>query len=179
MSGSLLFLETDDFFIKANDGEKDMLCHRTSGYSLILFYSSECKYCPMFKSIFLNLPKSVVGCNFGIVNVDSNKKLIMASQSTTSPIKFVPFIIFYYNGRPIMSYNQDPNEEQIKKFIVDVSNHIQKKQQFSKETFTKKQQSNVVSPQSSIPAYCIGQPICGNNNVCYLTMISAYDAKKN
>jgi hypothetical protein len=175
MSGSLFFLETEDFFIKPGDGEKDMLCHRTQGFSLILFYSIECKFCPLLKSIFINLPKSVNGCTFGIVNVDTNKKLVLASQNTTSPIKFVPFIVFYYNGKAFLSYQGEPNEDKIKNFIIDASKHIQKKQQFSKEAMVKK------PPQTeagNIPAYSIGKPYT-SGAVCYLNMVEAYNSTPN
>ena len=169
MSGSLLFLENEDFAIQP--GQKgDILCHRIPGFSLILFYSTNCTYCHSLIPIFKRLPGSVAGCQFGMVNVMKNKETIRLSQSTIVPIKYVPFIVLYYNGRPFISYKGPYDEEEIKRFIVDISNNIQKKQQFSKEVVKEK-------PNQGIPDYTIGIPVC-SGGVCYLDFKEAYDGKQ-
>lgn len=179
MSG-LLFPENEDFFIQ--QGQKgEIMCHRIPGFSLILFYSTNCEYCHALIPIFKRLPGSVAGCQFGMVNVLKNKEALRLSQSTIVPIKYVPFIVLYYNGRPFISYKGPYDEEEIKRFIIDISNNIQKKQQFSREVVREKQQQGpeflkgIGVPVSSgksaqpVPDFLkgIGVPVC-SGGVCYL-----------
>ena len=92
------------------------------------------------------------------------------SEKTITPLKFVPDMIIYYDGRPLMRYEGAYNDAYIKKFVLDIANNMQKKQQFAK--------NQVKEPQAGtgIPAYCIGKPISGDKGqqVCYLSNESAY-----
>jgi hypothetical protein len=89
------------------------------------------------------------------------------SQQTISPIKYVPYIVLYVNGIPLMLYQGPSTEKDITDFIVDVSTKLQKKQPFSKEK-VKDQET------SGIPSYTIGKPICGDGKLCYLEFANAY-----
>ncbi len=167
MSG-LLFLTSEDFSIQR--GVKgNTLCHNINGFSLILFYSTHCSHCQGLIPIFKTLPGSIGGCQFGIINVSTNKGCIEMSQNTNTPIKYVPLIILYINGQPFMSYTGPYNIDYIKNFVIDAANNVQKKQQFSKEKVKE-------DPNMGIPAYTIGKPICGNDKVCYLDFTNAYIA---
>jgi thiol-disulfide isomerase/thioredoxin len=166
MSG-LLFLTSEDFTLQK--GQKgDILCHNISGFSLILFYSPHCGYCKTLIPIFKKLPGSIGGCQFGMINVSANKSCIELSQNSVAPIKYVPYVVLYVNGKPFMVYKGPGVEEEIKKFVIEVANNIQQKQQFSKEKV--KEDNN-----TGIPAYTVGKPLLGNNNVCYLEFINAYN----
>ena len=84
---SLLFLGNDDFTITKNArGDGNILCNFIPNYSLILFYSTQCQYCHQIIPIFKTLPGIISGCQFGIVNVSQNKKLINMSKNTILPI---------------------------------------------------------------------------------------------
>jgi thiol-disulfide isomerase/thioredoxin len=159
MSG-LLFLTSSDFSItKGTKG--NILCHGIQGYSFILFYSTQCEYCHTLIPIIKKLPGTIVGVQFGMINVSSNKTCIQMSQNTISHITYVPLCILYINGKPFMKYSgpADPNE--IRRFIIEVSTKIQNKQKFSEET--------VKDNGKELPAYCIGHPLCGTeDNVCYI-----------
>lgn len=165
MSG-LLFLSSEDFTVQR--GVKgDILCHNIQGFSLILFYSTHCQYCQDIIPVFKTLPGTVGGCQFGMVNVSTNKSCVEQSQSTIAPIKYVPYIVLYINGKPFMVYKGPSSAEEIKKFIIDIANNLQQRQQFSS---TEKKENT----QEGIPAYTIGKPICGNDKVCYLDFTKAY-----
>ena len=166
MSGPILFLTSEDFEIqKGADG--NALCHNINGFSLILFYSTYCDHCQTLIPIFKKLPGTINGCQFGMINVSTNKIIVEKSQDTISAIRYVPFIVLYVNGKPYMIYKGPHEESEIRKFIIEVANNIQKKQQFSKE---KVKEGNA----GGIPAYTIGKPLCGNDKVCYLTFNGAY-----
>ena len=169
---ALLFLSDKDFLVTKHP-QGTVLCNRIRGLSLILFYSTQCVYCKEFLPVFKRLPGSISGCEFGIINVSvgNNRQVVESAKSTISPIKYVPLIILYVNGRPVMRYDGPENDIEIKKFIVEVSSKLNTKQQFTPS------QNQVIKQKSSgIPAYCVGKPVKGSkkDKVCYLEWDKAY-----
>lgn len=162
---SLLFLSTDDFGLEQTENG-DVLYHEIRGFSLILYYSTQCEYCQRIIPIFKRLPELINGCQFGMVNVSMNKTLIQMSLNSSSPIRYVPLLILYINGRPHMRYEGPHEENDIRRFILEVSNSVQASG-FSE-----------VLKEKSIPAYTIGQPLCGEDGVCYLEFDSEVGYKK-
>ena len=74
MSG-LLFLAFEDFKqIEGNRG--NIMCTEIPGFSLILFYSTQCNFCQNMIPIFRKLPGSISGCQFGMINVTKNKEIV-------------------------------------------------------------------------------------------------------
>ena len=171
MSGGLLFLTSDDFNIQKGT-KGDIMCHSIPGFSLILYYSTHCTHCQSLIPIFKKLPGTIGGCQFGMINVSTNKKAVELSQTTIAPIKYVPYIVLYINGKPFMVYKGPYVEEEIRRFVLEIANNVQKKQQFSKEKVKEDPE------EGGIPAYCIGKPLCGNDKVCYLSFNGAYNAVK-
>ena len=166
MSG-LLFLTSDDFTVtKGTKG--NIMCHAIPGFSLILFYSTQCQYCQTLIPIFKKLPGTIGGCQFGMINVSSNKSCVRMSKETVAPITYVPYIVLYINGRPFMKYQGPHDCGEIRRFILEVAQKVQSKQKFSSE----KVKEDV---RGGIPAYTIGHPLYGpDENVCYLPMDEAY-----
>ena len=152
---SLLFLSTDDFSLSKGENG-GVMHHEIGGFSLILFYSTKCVHCQKIIPLFKRLPDIVNGCQFGMINVSMNKSLLGMSMSSSTPIKYVPLIILYINGRPYMRYEGPPDENDIRRFILEVSNTVYESG-FSQ-----------VAKEKKIPAYTIGQPLCGEGDVCYL-----------
>ena len=98
----------------------------------------------------------VTGCQFGVVNVSTSKKLVDMTRQTTSPITYVPLLILYVNGRPYMKYDGEKSDTAIRNFIVDVSKTIYV------NGFTKSMR------ERGIPSYTVGHPLFGESEVCYL-----------
>ena len=167
MSG-LLFLTSDDFNIQK--GQKgQVLCNSIQGFSLILFYSTQCEYCQTLIPIFKQLPGNVGGCQFGMINVSHNKQAVMLSRETIAPIKEVPYIILYVNGKPYMRYKGPQEPTEIARFVVEVAKNVQANQSFPKEDTRIKENSK------GIPDYTIGHPLKGpDDKVCYLEFNTAY-----
>ena len=165
MSSGILFLTTEDFVL-TKDAKGSTLKNLINGFSLILFYSPQCPHSKNLLPIFKKLPNNVGGCQFGILNVSANKMIIEMSKNTLSCIKYVPLIILYIDGRPIMLYEGPADINEKKRFIVEVSKKIQNKQKFSEQE--QKQIPN------SVPAYCLGNPLFGDSNKTYLIMDKAY-----
>ena len=170
MSG-LLFLTGDDFQVK-NGTKGAILCNGIRGYSLILFYSTQCAHCRTFIPIFKRLPGTIGGCQFGMANVSIDKsRLIKMAKPTIAPITYVPYVVLYVDGKPYMRYNGPQDEEEVRRFVVETARHINSKQAFSEDVTVKQDK------EKSIPAYCIGNPLYGcEDGVCYLPMNEAYTA---
>lgn len=167
MSG-LNFLSHQDFTVKKGVNG-DILCTSIPGFSLILFYSTHCSFCKKLIPVFKKLPGTINGCQFGIINVSQNKETIRMSKATIAPLKYVPYIILYINGKPFMIYKGPHDENELRRFVIDVANNIQKKQQFVKTATIKKL-------KKAIPEYCTGVPICGEEDgICYLSELEAYE----
>ena len=164
---SLLFLNTNNFkILKSERGT--LLCNDIKGFSLILFYSTQCDHCHAIIPLFKQLPQYVQGCKFGILNVSKNNKLVELSKDTIAPLEYVPYIILYTNGKPFMRYEGKPDIESIKDFILDVQKNLKHKEQF-----TVNKEKPVEKPH--IPAYTIGKPVSGNGDKrCYLDFNIAY-----
>jgi hypothetical protein len=171
MSG-LLFLTSEDFHIQRGS-KGPIMCTSLQGFSFILFYSTQCEHCQSVIPIFKRLPGSVGGCQFGMINVSHNKQCIMMSRQTIAPIQVVPYIVLYINGKPYMRYNGPHDPKEIGRFIVEVAQKVQEKQDFTKDNRVKK------DPSGGIPAYTIGHPLCGpDDKVCYLEFDDAYGNDK-
>lgn len=163
---SILYLESNDFVVTPGNPEKDksaptqsVLRNKiTKSFSLILFYTSgdKCQYCPGVKQLFPRLVGKVSNCQVGMINVSLYPQIYQMSQSTTTPIEFVPLIIFYVNGVPFKQFGGNYTEENLLKFATEVS----------KLAYT-----SAVSGEE-IPEYTIGRPL--SKKVCYLNFENAY-----
>lgn len=171
---ALLFLTSDDFNIqKGNKG--NVLCHTIPGFSLILFYSTQCAHCQKLIPNFKKLPGTVGGCQFGMINVSTNKKCIMMAKETITPITYVPYIILYHNFRPWIRYNGPNDVNEIRRFIIEVANKMQTKQKFIEDPTSA---PNIKKKKGRIPEYTTGIPLCGEDEKHYLIYEEAYPDKK-
>jgi len=171
MSG-LLFLQSDDFFV--DQGQKGrILCTNIRGLSLILFYSTECGFCQKFIPMFKTMPGRINGCQFGMINVSKNKDVVFMSRDTVAPIKYVPYIILYVNGKPFVRYDGPHDEREIVKFVIDVASKLNNREKFAGNNTTSSG-GEIKDTGKGIPAYTIGVPLCGEDGVCYLNFDDAY-----
>ena len=176
MSG-LLFLTSDDFTVQ--DGTKGkILCNPIPSFSLVLFYSTQCKHCKTLIPIFKRLPGTISGCQFGLLNVGTNMKVVQKSKGTVTEIQYVPLIILYINGKPFMRYAGKYDKDEITQFVVSMSKRVQTKQAFSNTNNNQnKSDPNIQEdPRGGIPEYSIGKPLKGDGrlDVCYLEFKNAY-----
>lgn len=168
MSG-LQFLTSDEFQIQRGT-KGPILCTTLQGFSLVLFYSTQCQYCQSLIPIFKKLPGSVAGCQFGMINVSRNKQCVMMSRQTIAPITEVPYIVLYVGGKPYMRYKGPHDQAEIGRFIIEVSQKVQTNQNFNKDDQRIKN-----NEQTGIPDFTIGKPLFGpDNKVCYLEYDNAY-----
>ena len=167
---ALLFLTSEDFSV-AKGQKGDILCNNIKGYSIVLFYSTHCVHCQTLTPIFKGLPGTIGNCQFAMINVSTQKNVVAMSRNTIAPITFVPYIIFYVNGKPFMKYNGPHDAGEIRRFIVEITRNLQSKQKFFEETTAKHEK------EKKIPEYTIGIPKSCDDGVCYLEFEEAYEKK--
>lgn len=166
---TIVYVQPDNFFVSSQTNE---LCHIVRGFSFVLFTSKQCVFCKDIEPVFRNLSNHIDGCTFIEMDVDQQRQKIRTiAAGSTTPINYVPYLLFYINGRPTARYvpeEQAPqlNFEQMKQFLITQS----------------KSKGNVNSTRSTlyspaIPKYSLGKPICTNKNVCYLGYDHAYKKK--
>jgi thioredoxin-like negative regulator of GroEL len=148
-------LTRDDFRLTLMNS-MTVLSHEIKGFSVVLFYSPQCVYCKQFIPIFKHLPDVLNGCQFAMINVSVNKSLVTLSQQSNTPITYVPLIILYINGRPYIRYTGPLVENDLRRFIIDVSNKVHE------SGFTHVLKTN------GIPDYSMGKPLYGEDEVSYL-----------
>lgn len=142
---SLLYLTPHDF--------NENMHHKIVNTSIVLFYATTCQHSLQLLPIFKKLPKTVNGgCQVGLFNVGFYQEIIPRSQNTDTPIKYVPYIVMYNNGVPFIQYEGEQNEKAIIEFIKTMIDKI-------------KQETKRVKR-----AYCEGQPLCGDDEECYLVV---------
>jgi thiol-disulfide isomerase/thioredoxin len=176
MSG-LLFLTADDFTVE-NGTKGKILCNPIPSFSLVLFYSNQCKHCKTLVPIFKKLPGTIGGCQFGLLNVGTNMKVVQKSKGTVTEIQYVPLIILYINGKPFMRYAGKYNQAEIVQFVVSMSKRVQTKEAFVNKNNNSLKPDPAIKedPRGGIPAFSIGTPLKGDGrfNVCYLDFQNAY-----
>jgi hypothetical protein len=169
MSG-LLFLQTDDFSIQ-HGTKGDILCNGIRGISLILFYSTKCEYCHNLIPVFKRLPGTIGGCQFGMINISMEHRIVEMSKHTIAPIKYVPLIILFVHGKPFIRYDGPHDIQEIQKFLIEVTTKLQTKDKFTSDKVKESKNGK------EIPAYTVGHPLCGQDEVCYLEFDEAYPGK--
>jgi hypothetical protein len=89
------------------------------------------------------------------------------SKETICEIKYVPYIVLYFNGKPYIRYDGPYDAREVANFVIEISTKLQNKEQFV---------SDRIKPQEkSIPAYCVGTPI--SERISYLHFEEAYTKK--
>lgn len=170
---SLLFLETDDFYV-TNGTKGTILCNKIKRLSLIMFYVTECQYYGQYIPIFKVLPTYLNGCHFGIINLSQNFGVVEMSRKTVLPITAVPLILLFVDGKPYWQYSGSANIDEISNFVIQMSQEIDKRYSTMGSTNSRiPQHTNytIKNPDHPVPAYCLGMPLYGDEEESYLTFI--------
>ena len=133
------------------------------------------------------------GCHFGTINVSDNMNIVKASMKSTTPIKYVPYCIMYIDGVPFMRYDGTRNIEQIKTFVFEIAGRLQRKtgpvvrDEFGvgggggggggggSATPSHPRHVNHTDGDDKVPVYNMGGKPKNSEDVCFLTLSSAYN----
>ena len=94
--------------------------------SIVLFMTPNCPYCHMFYPIYEKIAQNVPRFKFCILNADKYKNVAISSLTTTTPIKSVPYVIAYNNGKAVAIYSGPKKYDDVLDFIRELSKNIDK-----------------------------------------------------
>jgi thioredoxin-like negative regulator of GroEL len=166
----MLYLDKADFIISKPPGEnvqnKLILKNKiTNSFSLIMFSGNDCDYCKELKPIFQKLVGTISNCQIGTVNISLQPDLAKLSQQTTTPIRYVPLVLFYINGTPFKEFGGNYTEANLRQFVNEVS---------LKAFEIMGLQKNGQPEDGEISKHSVGKAI--SKKVCYLNFDNAYNA---
>lgn len=179
MSG-LLFLQSCDFNVQSSTRGGEIVCNNIRGVSLILMYATKCEFCRRLIPIFKRLPGSIGGCQFGMINIESERDIVRLSNNSLVPITYVPLIVLYFNGKPFIRYDGPHEEADIRAFLIDVTTRLQTKERFSSGTNAAGNgagNKHTGGRAKDIPAFTIGYPLWGDDDEIYKEFEEAYPGK--
>lgn len=168
------FLTADDFSLSGQTLQVSI----SSGYSLILFHSSRCPHCGMAQQILSLLSETVVGCDFGMINLDDNKGVIRTAAKSNLKLEYVPLLVFFANGKAYMMYAGPLEEGNVREFIEQVA------KAYAEEYASQKRggDPNGRTLLEDVEGCDINDEVCKADYVrrqtgCYVTMKEAYGVK--
>lgn len=165
---SFTYLDDNNFYLAKGQQGKILLCSNLEGVSFVFFYSTNCPNCQPGIDVFRNLKDKFQQIKFCIVNINENPNIITKSNTSCTPIEYVPYLVLYFNGKPFLRYDGEIVQEELVTFLVEVMKRIDNKIKFSKSE---------KSEESDIPEYAGGVPfnIVCNKNKCYVKYSNAYN----
>jgi hypothetical protein len=92
-------LSNESFYIDNSTG-KPLFCSKLPGISFVVFHSSTDEVSQNFMGQFRMLPGSIHMCTFAECDIYRQREVIWKSNQTSVPIRYVPFMILYINGKP-------------------------------------------------------------------------------
>jgi len=162
---TLLFLNSADFRLEEEEGKTTgtLLCEKTSELLIVLFYSTNCPHCGPARATFNTVVSQFVqGCKFGMINITQNPKVTHLAKTSKTPIRYVPFILAFFRGRPLADY----------KSAITQPNLVQFVQQCYASIKTKVDAFGAVKKEAEVTPFT-GVPVC-DEGVCYLSFDHAY-----
>jgi thioredoxin-like negative regulator of GroEL len=158
---ALLFLNTTDFELNGDE----LFCRKADGLMMVLFYSNGCPHCGPARNVFNSVASQFMQgkCKFGLINISQNPKVPQLARNSKTPIRFVPFILAFFNGRPLVPFGSQITPQTLVQFVQQCFGSIQDKV----DAF------GAVKKDDEIPAYTVGVPVC-EDGVCYLSFDDAY-----
>ena len=167
-------MKTGDF---STDANKSLMSSIKDGYSLVLFHSTRCPHCESARRILTRLNDTVVGCEFGMINLDENRGIISTANKSNLKIEYVPLFVFFANGTAYMMYAGPLDEGNIRQFIEQVA------QAYADEYTSNNRGGDRRTLIEDFEGCDVNDEVCKADYVkrqqgCYVTMAEAYSNRK-
>lgn len=171
---SVVVLTNQNFKLGRSRSDNKLLLFNTLDHmSVVLFYSQTCEYCPAYVDRMIDLTNRVGNCTFCICNVDDYPSIIQLSNQSDMPLTYVPYVVLFIRGMPIMRYDGQPEINEMILFIQRAADHIRQHFMTSNGQLDIPEASDVNT--LAIPEYSLGRPMKGTSRTrrCYLKMSNA------
>ena len=162
---STLFLNGADFQLDSDN----LVCPKARGLLILLFYSTSCPHCGPARQHFNGVASQFMqgNCKFGMMNITQNPRVTQMARASKTPIKYVPYVMAFFNGRPLAICSTACTAQNLIQFVRRCFDSL--KGQVDAFGSAKK--------EDEIPAYAMGRPVC-EDGVCYLTYDDAYSSAR-
>jgi hypothetical protein len=124
------FLRIEDFHLERSPDGHILLCPDIQGVSIVTYYASNNHNCDIFIQQFKAMHRSIMNCTFAELDVRQHYKIVSLSKKSNTPIKGVPYILLYINGRPYREYTGVREPKLIINFIMNTLSEMQATQSF-------------------------------------------------
>jgi len=164
---SVKFLSNDHF---SDAGGRALRCN-IPGITFVMFVTDNCPNCKAAMPVFYKLSNVQMRVTWAIANVGTYRQLIAMAKNTNTPIRAVPMLILYVNGRPHANYKGDNrSEDEINNFLNKVLSSIdQNPQKFNANNNVQQnpypQQQQTYQPQQQQDVAMQGESMNMPNNV--------------
>jgi thiol-disulfide isomerase/thioredoxin len=173
---TLKFLSDRDFVLIDGKMGTNLCLTKREGITLVLFYSTTCESCerfiPQYKEVSLKFPN----INFCLINLFKYKQVGKVALKTTTPIHFVPYIIFYKNDKPWMVYGDDPRSKKTIMTYNDLYRNLSKlvisnptRQSFTKMRQLSDEEIEIIEANKNGGLGIPYNIVCDSDR-CYLTL---------
>ena len=112
---SIISLSTQDFYLTGRRSRT--LNIKLGGFVLVFFKMQECKWCGSFNKVFHQLAQQDKRVQYAVCDLTSNRQVAAMSKNTNSPIRTVPWIVFYADQIPIAKISGFKQLGSVKDFI--------------------------------------------------------------
>lgn len=169
---NLIYLTTNDFYI--GDGSKGkLLCNNLKDLTFCFFHADpeRCEHCEELLPIFKKLPHFIKSCKFALVNLNKNPDCIKMSNTTITPLEYVPYLMLYVNGRPFLRYDGERNLQELVDFINEAINRLKTKTKFVDNKNQSKIEDEKLGYTTGVPYNVICDEESGKCYVKYLDIM--------
>jgi thioredoxin-like negative regulator of GroEL len=183
-------LETTDFNVtkitnkKTNETTKILTLSNIKIPTIVFIYSTTCPHCANAAPVISEVAKNTQVFKICFLNVTKNKDIALASLETTTPIKAVPYICAYNDGKPIAIFNGKKDYDSLMGFLDKVKEIIQQSGQSLTVNFMNNNQKAQQNPQQPKKESLddlnsgMGVPynvVCSDKGQCYLSFDQIYE----
>lgn len=141
-------LSSQHFVLRHNDKSLNIT---KPGFTLVFFKMDGCKGCRAFEPIIFQLSRQEKRVDYAVVNLSHNRDITLMSRNTRTPIRKVPFIIFYAEGQPVKVFTEKKkNLPVLRNFVLRTLGELQAR---SSQSFVSQPRSGSYPQQTQPPSH--------------------------
>ena len=108
-----------------------MLCNVQAPIMFVMFKTENCAYCQQTAPIFFDLSQREIRTKWAIADVSKYRNIIAMAKASSTPLRAVPMMILYINGRPHANYKGKRTAQHIYTFLNKILSSINTNRTFA------------------------------------------------
>jgi len=103
-----------------------ILMLKISKPAVVLFKIAGDQNCYTMEHIITQLSQKDTNIQWCVVELKNNRDIVNISKTTSTPITYIPYILFYINGKPFSNYTGPNNIQSFSQYINEMIKEINK-----------------------------------------------------